>query len=191
MARAGDDPELHFDMREQLTILTIDLLASGNETTTAAITSGVKLLIENPSAIAEVRADPRVVRNLAEEILRLESPAQGMFRRVTRDTTLGGVPLHEGDLLSVRFGAANRDEHQFPPGAHRPASSAARQAPRARHRPPSLHRRTARATGDHQRGTALLERYDGFALTPGRPALHTMSFSAATCTRCTDAPPRG
>ena len=27
VARAGDDPELHFDMREQLTILTIDLLA--------------------------------------------------------------------------------------------------------------------------------------------------------------------
>jgi cytochrome P450 len=26
---------------------------------------------------------------------------------------LGGVSLHEGDLLSLRFGAANRDETQF------------------------------------------------------------------------------
>ncbi|MCE3284465.1 MAG: cytochrome [Steroidobacteraceae bacterium] len=178
VARAGEDPELHFDMREQLTILTIDLLASGNETTTAAITSGVKLLIENPAVIAEVRADPRLVRNLAEEILRLESPAQGMFRRVTRDTTLGGVPLREGELLSVRFGAANRDEHQFP-------------APERL----DLHRQQpgkhlALGIGRHHcigaqlarqeiisAVTALLERYDGFALTPGRPGpQYTPSF---------------
>ncbi|MBM3676910.1 MAG: cytochrome P450 [Actinobacteria bacterium] len=103
-----------FDMQELLTIVTIDLLASGNETTTAAIASGVKLLIEDPAPIAELRTDPRLYRNLAEEVIRLESPAQGMFRRVSADTTLGGVELHEGDLLSIRFGAANRDESQFP-----------------------------------------------------------------------------
>jgi cytochrome P450 len=178
VARAGDDPELHFDMREQLTILTIDLLASGNETTTAAITSGVKLLVENPAVVEEVRGDPRLVRNLAEEIMRLESPAQGMFRRVTRDTTLGGVELQEGDLLSVRFGAANRDEHQFP------------QPERI-----DLHRRQpgkhlALGIGRHHcigaqlarqeiisAMQALLERYAGFALTPGRPApQYTPSF---------------
>jgi cytochrome P450 len=178
VARAGDDPELHFDMREQLTILTIDLLASGNETTTAAITSGVKLLIENPAVIAEVRADPRLVRNLAEEVLRLESPAQGMFRRVTRDTTLGGVPLHEGDLLSVRFGAANRDEHQFPlperidlhrqqPGKHLALGIGRHHCIGAQ-----LARQEIISAVN-----ALLERYDGFALTPGRPAPeYTPSF---------------
>jgi cytochrome P450 len=178
VARAGDDPELHFDMREQLTILTIDLLASGNETTTAAITSGVKLLMERPDVIAEVRADPRLVRNLAEEILRLESPAQGMFRRVMRDTVLGGVPLREGDLLSVRFGAANRDEHQFP------------QAERIDLHRPQPGKHLALGIGRHHcigaqlarqeiisSVNALLERYDGFTLTPGRPApQYTPSF---------------
>jgi cytochrome P450 len=178
VTRAGDDPELHFDMREQLTILTIDLLASGNETTTAAITSGVKLLMERPDVIAEVRADPRLVRNLAEEILRLESPAQGMFRRVMRDTVLGGVPLREGDLLSVRFGAANRDEHQFP------------QAERIDLHRPQPGKHLALGIGRHHcigaqlarqeiisSVNALLERYDGFTLTPGRPApQYTPSF---------------
>jgi cytochrome P450 len=171
VVRAGDDPELHFDLREQLTILSIDLLASGNETTTAAITSGLKLLMEDPAATAEVRRDPRLLRNLAEEVLRLESPAQGMFRRVTRDATLGGVALHEGDLLSVRFGAANRDESQFP------------QAERI-----DLHRsqpgkHLALGIGRHHCiGAQLarqeiisalglwLERYSGFNLTPGLPA---------------------
>ena len=105
---------LGFNLSEQLTILAIDLLASGNETTTAALSSGMLLLSRDPAPIAQLRADPDLYRNLAEEILRLESPAQGMFRRVTADTTLGGVALKTGDLLSLRFGAANRDEAQFP-----------------------------------------------------------------------------
>lgn len=113
-----------FDMREMLTIITIDLLASGNETTTAAIASGMLLLIKDPAPIEAARRDPELLKTLAEEILRLESPAQGMFRRVTRATTLGTVDLQEGDLLSLRFGAANRDPAQFPdPGRidlHRP-----------------------------------------------------------------------
>ncbi len=102
-----------FKMDELLSLLTIDLLASGNETTTNAISSGMLLLIQQPEAIDEVRAKPKLLRNLAEEILRLESPAQGMFRRVTADTTLGGLALKKGDLLSLRFGSANRDEEQF------------------------------------------------------------------------------
>jgi cytochrome P450 len=101
------------EMRELLSIVTIDLLASGNETTTAALASGLKLLIDDPAPIAEIERDPALVETLAEEILRLESPAQGMFRRVTADTELGGVTLRAGDLLSLRFGAANRDESQF------------------------------------------------------------------------------
>lgn len=178
VVRAGDDPGLHFDLREQLTILTIDLLASGNETTTAAITSGMKLLIENPAVVAELRGDPRLFRNLTEEILRLESPAQGMFRRVTRDTTLGGVELHEGDVLSVRFGAANRDDHQFPrpealdlhrrqPGKHLALGI-------GRHHCIGAQLARQEITSAMQ---ALVERYETFALTPGRPAPeYTPSF---------------
>ncbi|MDE2304804.1 MAG: cytochrome P450 [Gammaproteobacteria bacterium] len=114
LAQAAAEPSMAFSLQEQLTIITIDLLASGNETVTAAIGSGLLLLIRDPQALAAVSADRSLLTNLAEEILRLESPAQGMFRRVTRATRLGGVDLAEGDLLSLRFGAANRDESQFP-----------------------------------------------------------------------------
>ncbi len=103
-----------FDMQELITILTIDLLASGNETTTAAISSGMKLLLEDPAPILAVRQNPKLLENLAEEILRLESPAQGMFRRCAASARLGDVELAEGELLSIRFGAANRDPGQFP-----------------------------------------------------------------------------
>lgn len=110
-ADLGDAPA--FDMREMLTIITIDLLASGNETTTAAISSGMRLLCEQPHLAERLRTDSHALETWAEEVLRLESPAQGMFRRVTRDTVLGGIELREGELLNLRFGAANRDEQHF------------------------------------------------------------------------------
>lgn len=103
-----------FTMQELMTIITIDLLASGNETTTAAIGSGLKLLIENPEALKTVSDDPTLTPVLAEEILRLESPAQGMFRRCAHAGSLAGTTLNEGELLNIRFGAANRDDAQFP-----------------------------------------------------------------------------
>lgn len=176
--RAADDPDLQYTLQEQLTIITIDLLASGNETTTAAITSGLLLLIRDPAALAAVRADRELLHNLAEEILRLESPAQGMFRRVTQDTVLGGVQLREGELLSLRFGAANRDELQFPdaeridlqrnqPGKHLALGI-------GRHH--CIGAQLARQELISAFG-GLLDRYDSFALTPGQPEpSYTPSF---------------
>ena len=171
LVRAADDPALGFDLQEQLTILTIDLLASGNETTTAAITSGLKLLIEDPAPIAEIRRDPALLDNLAEEILRLESPAQGMFRRVTQDTVLGGIGLREGELLSLRFGSANRDESQFPEAEridlHRSQPGKHLALGIGRHH--CIGAQLARQELVSAFG-ALFDRYESFALAPGSAA---------------------
>jgi cytochrome P450 len=157
-----------FDMQELLTIVTIDLLASGNETTTAAIASGMKLLIEDPAPIAEVRADPALCRNLVEEVLRLESPAQGMFRRCSEDAALGGVELKKDELLSIRFGAANRDEDEYPDPAridlHRQRAGKHLAFGMGRHHcigAPLARQELSSAF------TALLTRFDNFRLTPG------------------------
>lgn len=166
-----------FDMRELLTIVTIDLLASGNETTTAAISSGMLLLTRDPTPIAEVRREPELLETLIEEFLRLESPAQGMFRRVARDTTLGGVQLKEGDLLSLRFGAANRDEAVFP------------HAEKIDLRRPQPGKHLAFGLGRHHcigaalarqelmsAFGALLRRLDNFRLAPGSSPQYVPSF---------------
>jgi cytochrome P450 len=110
-ARDGDGNYLAMD--EVLSILTIDLLASGNETTTAAISSGMLMLCNFPEIEQALHQDPSRIAVFIEEVLRLESPAQGMFRMVTQDTVLGDVALTAGDLLSLRFGAANRDAGVF------------------------------------------------------------------------------
>lgn len=94
---------------EQLVWLVRELVVAGNETTTRALAEIVLRLSGRPEEWARLRDDDDRVAALVEEGLRLSSPAMGMFRRVTRDTELGGVPLPAGTTLFLACGAANRD----------------------------------------------------------------------------------
>jgi cytochrome P450 len=89
------------------------LMVAGNETTTSSLAGGLVQLIRNPDQADKVRADPSLIRNMVEEILRTESPTAGLWRVVKRDTELGGVPLKTGSMLMLRFAAANRDPARF------------------------------------------------------------------------------
>jgi len=113
LSNSTDDNGENIPIEELLSIITIDLLASGNETTTAAIASGVLMLAKNQDIQHELRNDKSLIPVFVEEVLRLESPAQGMFRRVTSDTVLGDYQFQTDDILSLRFGAANRDGATF------------------------------------------------------------------------------
>ena len=92
------------------------ILVAGNETSTNAIAGGVVLLIQNPEEQAKLRARPDLVSSAVEEILRLETPTSGMWRRAAAETEVGGVVIPEGSFLMVRFAAGNRDESIFPCG---------------------------------------------------------------------------
>jgi len=89
------------------------LLTGGNETSSSAICACVLQLIRAPQLPDTLRADPAALDVFIEEMLRLESPIQGLWRRVKADTVLGGVHLAAGTLLNIRMGAANRDEARF------------------------------------------------------------------------------
>jgi cytochrome P450 len=99
---------------EMLSIIQ-QLLVAGNETTTKMLTEGVRLLAEQPHVWSWLRDDPAGrAPAVAEEVLRLSSPTQGMFRLVTRDTEIDGVPVAAGSMLVVLYAAANRDPAVFP-----------------------------------------------------------------------------
>ncbi len=75
------------------------------------------MLIENPDWWDRMVADPDgVIPGLVEEGLRMSSPNQGLFRVVTQDTEIEGIPVPKGSRIWVMFGAANRDERVFPDG---------------------------------------------------------------------------
>ncbi len=92
------------------------ILVAGNETSTSAIAGGVVLLIQNPEQQAVLRQHPDLIPGAAEEILRLETPTTGMWRRATAETEIGGESIPEGAFLMVRFAAGNRDESIFSDG---------------------------------------------------------------------------
>lgn len=112
LVNARIEDERPLDDSELLSILQ-QLMVAGNETTTSSLAGGLVHLIRNPEQMAKVRADPSLIGNMVEEILRMESPSAGLWRVVPKDTEIGGVPIPAGSMLMVRFAAANRDPAKF------------------------------------------------------------------------------
>jgi cytochrome P450 len=112
LVHAQVEGERPLDDAELLSVLQ-QLMVAGNETTTSTLAGGVLLLIQNPDQEARVRADPALIPNMVEEMLRLESPSAGLWRVVKHDTELGGVAIAGGSMAMLRFAAANRDPAKF------------------------------------------------------------------------------
>jgi cytochrome P450 len=100
--------------RDEVIAILLQLLTAGNESTTSLIGSALLLLLANPHVEERVRADRALLEPFIEEALRLESPFQGHFRLVRRDTEVAGEPLPEGSRVMLLWGAANRDGDEFP-----------------------------------------------------------------------------
>ncbi len=112
LVRARIEGERALDTSESLSIIQ-QLLVAGHETTASTIAAGLVLLIEHPEQMALVREDPSLIPNLVEEVTRLTSPTQNMWRVATRHCVLGDFAVLKGDFVFVRFGAANRDPAKF------------------------------------------------------------------------------
>ncbi len=112
IVHARFENERPLDVAEMLSILQ-QLLVAGNETTTHCIAEGVLLLIRKPDQHQLLKDDPELVPNFVEEVLRLASPTANMWRVVTRDTDINGVPVPAGAVVQLRFSSANRDESVF------------------------------------------------------------------------------
>jgi cytochrome P450 len=112
----------------ELVWLARELLVAGNETTTRALAEAVLGLHERPADWDRLRSEPaKAAAEVAEEAIRLSTPAFGMFRRVTADTVLGGVELPAESVVFLAYGAANRDPALFDdPESFRPGRENAR-----------------------------------------------------------------
>ena len=99
----------------ELLSLAEQLLVGGNETTNNLMASGMMLLMQHPDQLELLLSDiDGKVRGFVEETLRYESPTQGLYRYVAKDTTLGETFIPKGSLVNLRFAAANRDDAHFP-----------------------------------------------------------------------------
>jgi len=98
----------------ELLTTAVLLLLAGHETTTNLIGNGTLALLQHPAELARLRAEPALLRNAIEEMLRFDSPVQGTVRVASEDLSLGGVAIGKGALVVCGIGAANRDPAEFP-----------------------------------------------------------------------------
>lgn len=97
----------------ELQNLMHQLVTGGFETTTSALDHGMWLLVRRPDVQERVRDDLSLVPAFVEEVLRYESPVQGLTRRATQDVEVDGVTIPEGAMVMIRYAAANRDVRVF------------------------------------------------------------------------------
>lgn len=89
------------------------LLIAGHETTTNLLGNAAVVLAEDPQSRHRLAADPTLVGHAVEELLRYDSPVQGLSRVLTTDLALHGTTMSRGDSVLLLFGSANRDERVF------------------------------------------------------------------------------
>lgn len=98
---------------EELIAFAVLLLVAGNETTTNLLGNFVEAMHAHPDQLRRLRDDPALVPAAVEEVLRYDSPVQGLWRGLRSATELGGKELPAGDRVMVLFASANRDEARF------------------------------------------------------------------------------
>jgi cytochrome P450 len=167
LVNASIDGETPLDDAEIMSVLQ-QLMVAGNETTTSTLAGGLLMLIQNPAALQQVRADPSLIPNMVEEMLRLETPTSGMWRVVKTDAAIAGVEAKAGTMLMVRYAAANRDPSKYEnPDAFQPDRKNAR-THLAFGR--GIHMCVGNMLSRKELAVAfqeLLARLDGFAVAPG------------------------
>jgi cytochrome P450 len=91
----------------------IVLATAGNETTRTQFMQGTLALIENPQAMADLRADLSLLPNAIEEMLRYTTPALCFGRKATKDVEVNGQLIKAGDQVIMWYCSGNRDESVF------------------------------------------------------------------------------
>lgn len=93
------------------------MVAGGNDTTTGLLGGAAELLTEHPDQRGRLLADPTLVPNAVEELLRLLSPVQGLARTTTRPVELHGRTVPADRKVLLLYASANRDEREYGPTA--------------------------------------------------------------------------
>jgi cytochrome P450 len=91
--------------------------AGGSDTTAALISHAAILLGSHPDQARLVREDPDLLSPALAEVLRLESPVQGLARTTTTEVRVHDVTIPAGEKVMMLYGAANRDPRELGPTA--------------------------------------------------------------------------
>jgi cytochrome P450 len=110
---ADDGSPRRLDDRELLAFIGL-LSGAGNETVARLLSWAVVLLARNPDQRTRLVADPGLLPNAIEELLRYEAPSPIQARWVTRRVEVHGVEIPADSKIALLTGSAGRDEREYP-----------------------------------------------------------------------------
>ena len=90
---------------------------AGHETTTKMVANAIELLSRHPDQRSMLTADPSLIPDAVEEVVRFHNSTQYMLRTLTRDIELHGQEMMAGQSVLLLIGAANHDDREFGPSA--------------------------------------------------------------------------
>jgi cholest-4-en-3-one 26-monooxygenase len=94
-------------------LFLILLTAAGNETTRTAISHCVMELANHPDEWRRLKDDPSLIPSAVEELLRYASPVMYFRRNALEQMDIAGSTVEPGDIVTLWYIAANRDEGHF------------------------------------------------------------------------------
>jgi cytochrome P450 len=86
---------------------------AGLDTVTASLDCMLSYLARHPDQRRQIVDDPSLIQHAVEELLRWETPVQGVVRVTTEDSEIGGCPIGKGRVVNVMLGSANTDERSW------------------------------------------------------------------------------
>ncbi|MFF5263501.1 cytochrome P450 [Actinomadura viridis] len=97
---------------DELLAMTVGILVAGHETTASQIPNFVYTLLTHPAQLAAVRAEPGLIPQAVEELMRFVplGGGAGSARYALEDVEVGGVTVRAGEPVVVALHSANRDE---------------------------------------------------------------------------------
>ena len=98
--------------REEVLSYVTVIAGAGSETTTRLIGWIGKVLADFPDERRKLVADPNLIPNAIEELLRFEAPAPHAARFVTKDVDYYDRTVPEGSVMLLLIGSANRRRTQ-------------------------------------------------------------------------------
>ena len=88
-------------------------ISGGAETTRTVIARGLVELSRHLDQWEALAADPSLVPDAVEELIRWVTPLNNFFRTATRDAKIADTDVHAGDRVILCYPSANRDENVF------------------------------------------------------------------------------
>ena len=86
---------------------------AGHDTTSAAMAGGLEALLENPEQLERLQAEPDLLPNAIEEMIRWTSPVRHFMRTAQDDTEILGQKIRKGDWVYLSYKGANLDPKVF------------------------------------------------------------------------------